>query len=83
MRWVRKNVFGMTQEELAEVGGVSRPRVCRYESQGEPPPYDFLKRIRDHARAEGLQFDADWLFEVPAEASACAAAAARVPEDVQ
>lgn len=83
LRWVRKNVFGVTQEKLAEIGGVSRPRVNRYEKNGEPPPFDFLRRLRDEARARGLPFDADWFFEIPTGASACAETAARVPEDTQ
>jgi transcriptional regulator with XRE-family HTH domain len=84
IRWVRRNVFRVTQEELAAIGGVSRPRVCCYESRGEAPPYDFLKRVRDEARARALDFDADWFFEVPMGApSACVEAAVRVADDVQ
>lgn len=83
VRWVRKNVFGVTQERLAEIGGVSRPRVNRYENKGEAPPYEFLRRLRAEALMRGLPFDADWFFEVPESASPCAEIAARVPEDTQ
>lgn len=64
LRWVRRAVFDATQDEIAEIGGVSRPRVSRYET-GDPPPFDFLRRIRDAALHRGLPFSGDWFFEVP------------------
>lgn len=67
----------MTQDELAAIGGVSRPRVSRYEAQGEPPPFGFLVRLREEARRRQLEFSGDWFFEAPESV------ADRVPEDVQ
>jgi transcriptional regulator with XRE-family HTH domain len=64
IRWVRQKVFGVTQDELAAIGGVSRPRVSRYETVDDPP-FDFLKRLRAEAARRGLPFSADWFFEIP------------------
>lgn len=75
LRFIRKQVFGVTQDALAVIGGVSRPRVSRYESGAAAPPFDFMQRVRSAARERGLPFSGDWFFETPA--------AERVPEDVQ
>lgn len=64
IRWVRQKVFGVTQDELAAIGGVSRPRVSRYETIDDPP-YDFLCKLRLEALRRGLPFNADWFFEAP------------------
>lgn len=69
LRWVRRKVFGITQEELAAIGGVSRPRVSRYETDADPPSFDFLQKIRSEARRRGLPFSGDWFFETPVSAS--------------
>lgn len=66
IRFVRKHVFNVTQEELARIGQVSRSRVSRYESGREKPPFDFLDRLRREARARRLPFSAEWFFENPA-----------------
>jgi transcriptional regulator with XRE-family HTH domain len=65
IRFVRREVFGETQAGLAKLGGVSRPRVSRYESGQEDPPYRFLAKLRLAARAMGLPLPADWFFETP------------------
>lgn len=67
LRWVRKTVFGITQDALAAVGGVSRPRVSRYENGEGDPPFEFLSRVREKAREIDPDFSADWFFEIPAE----------------
>lgn len=78
LKWIRKSVFGVTQTGLAEIGGVSRPRVSRYETGHDEPPFGFLARLRAEAIRLGHPFSADWFFEVPAEP-----APATVPDDVQ
>lgn len=70
IRFVRREVFGETQAGLAKLGGVSRPRVSRYESGQEDPPYRFLARLRSAAQAMGLRLPADWFFEIPADPKA-------------
>lgn len=79
LRWVRKNVFETTQDGLASIGGVSRPRVSRYENGGGDPPFDFMLRLWREAKRLGLPFSADWFFEVPAPS----AEHVRAREDVQ
>jgi transcriptional regulator with XRE-family HTH domain len=68
IRYVRRVVFGATQDTLAEIGQVSRSRVSRYESGDEPPPYNFLSRLRREAIRRGLPFSAEWFFEPPVAA---------------
>ncbi|WP_409449664.1 helix-turn-helix domain-containing protein [Brevundimonas sp.] len=80
IRWVRKNVFKATQDALAEIGGVSRPRVSRYENGEGDPPFDFLRRLRSEAHRRGVEFSGDWFFEVP---NTAAPVHVRAREDVQ
>lgn len=75
LRWIRKTVLGLTQDGLAALGGVSRPRISRYEN-GEPLTFEFMSRVRSEARKKHPGFSADWFFEVPAEH-------VRAREDVQ
>jgi transcriptional regulator with XRE-family HTH domain len=65
IRFVRKHVFDVTQEELARIGEVSRSRVSRYESGLEPPPFAFLEKLRAEAGRRGLPFSSEWFFETP------------------
>lgn len=82
IRWMRRAVFGLTQDQFAAIGGVSRPRISRYETGGEDPPYRFMRRVRDAAIERGLAFNGDWFFEAPA-APVPVERANAVPEDVQ
>ena len=66
LRFVRKAVFRVKQDEMAAIGGVSRPRVSRYESGEDPPSYRYMLNLRAEAKARGLDFSGDWFFEVPA-----------------
>lgn len=79
LRWVRRNVFGVTQDGLAEIGGVSRPRISRYETGADEPPFKFLRSLREEAAKRGLSFSGDWFFEVPKVPSE----PPTVPEDIQ
>ncbi|PZU00932.1 MAG: hypothetical protein DI624_01335 [Brevundimonas sp.] len=79
LRWVRKTVFGVTQDTLAEIGGVSRPRVSRYENGEGDPPFDFMQRVRAEGRRLNPDFSADWFFEIPSDR----ADHVRAREDVQ
>lgn len=67
LRWVRKTIFGVTQDALAAVGGVSRPRVSRYENGEGDPPFEFLSRVRNEAKRIDPGFSADWFFEIPTD----------------
>lgn len=72
LRWIRRRIFGATQEQLAAIGGVSRPRVSRYETGADAPPFGFMKKIRAEALQRGQPFSGDWFFERPDEASEAA-----------
>lgn len=66
IRFVRREVFRVNQEELARIGGVSRSRVSRYESGADSPSFAFLERLREEALRRGLEFSGDWFFQAPA-----------------
>ena len=66
LRWVRREIFGATQDEMAAVAGVSRPRISRYETS-DAPPYEVLQRIRAAAIERGFVFSGDWFFEIPSD----------------
>ena len=78
LHWIRKSVLGLTQNGLATICGVSRPRISRYERGHDEPPFSVLARIRAEAIRLGHPFSGDWFFEVPADP-----AGATVPDDVQ
>ncbi len=65
LRWVRTAVFNIRQEEMAEIGGVSRPAISRYETGRDNPGYPFLVRVRAEAHRRGLAFSGDWFFSPP------------------
>ncbi len=83
LRWIRRKVFGVTQQELAEIGEVSRPRISRYETGADEPPFSFLRKVRSEARRRGHPFNADWFFEAPVQADAVDDRAAIAPETAQ
>jgi len=64
---------------MAEIAGISRPRVSRYETGADDPPFKFLRTLREQAAARGLTLKADWFFEVPN----APAEPPHVPEDIQ
>ena len=65
LRWLRRAVFGATQDELGAILGVHRSRVSRYERGDADPPLSHLRRIRDEAHRRQIPFCADWFFERP------------------
>lgn len=75
LRWIRRTIFGVTQDQLAAIGGVSRPRVSRYETGADDPPFTFMRRVRAEALQQGKAFSADWFFEQPDDVSSEAPAA--------
>ena len=77
LKWIRQRIFGVTQGELARFGGVSRPRVSRFETGADNPSFDFMRGLRDEARRQGKDFSGDWFFEVPAEEEARGSAEAQ------
>ncbi len=80
LRWVRRHVFRATQDEIAAIGGVSRPRVSRYETERDPPPFAFLTRLREEALRRGVAFSGDWFFALPPHAAGAPEPAAQEPQ---
>lgn len=71
IRYIRKNVFGVTQQEFAEIAGVQQSSVSRWESGGAPT-LEEMARIRDAAGSRKLKrkWRDDLFFTVPSEGQA-------------
>lgn len=65
MRHIRTKVFSATQDEMAAIAGVSRPRISRYETEADRPPFEVMARIRAAARMVDPGFTAELFFESP------------------
>jgi len=63
---IRKNVFGLTQAEMAIIAVVSQGTVSKWEAGSLAPDAGELKRIRAEAAKRGLLWDDRWFFEAPA-----------------
>lgn len=51
---------GLSQKELAEKIGWSRPQIQRYETEKSIPTIDYLKAFCDY-----YKISADWILEIP------------------
>ncbi len=71
LRWVRRQVFGVRQDEFAEIAGVQRPSISRYENGRDNPSFPVLVKIRDEALRRDLPFSGDWFFAVPSASALC------------
>ena len=66
---IRKNVFGVTQAEFAEIAGVNQGTISRWESGARTATLEELERIRLEARRRGLDWDDGLFFEQSLEAA--------------
>ena len=66
---IRKNVFDVTQVEMAAIAEVSQGTVSKWESGALAPDRHELGRIRQEAARRGLTWDDAWFFEAPSEAA--------------
>lgn len=66
---IRKNVFGVTQSEMAAIAKVAQGTVSRWETGELVPDRRELSRIRLEALKRGLAWDDSWFFEAPSEAA--------------
>lgn len=55
IRNIRKNVFGVTQQEFAAIAGVHQSMVSRWESNDAAPTLDEINRIRAAASNRKLK----------------------------
>lgn len=66
---IRKTILGVTQADFGAIVGVTQATVSRWESGEGAPTLDEMSRIRDEARARGIEWNDDWFFERPAATS--------------
>lgn len=64
---IRKAVLKASQAELAAIAGVTQATVSRWENGQFEPSREELARIRDEAKARGVEWDDGWFFDAPAE----------------
>lgn len=72
---IRKQVFGVTQQEFAVIAGVKQSTVSRWEA-GVAPTLNEMQTIRDAAASRNLPWDDRWFFDagsVPVVAAEAAA----------
>ncbi len=69
IRYIRKEVFGLTQADFAALAGVTQATVSRWEG-GVSPSLDEVGAIREAAAERGVELKDEWFFEVPNEPAA-------------
>lgn len=52
---IRRNVFGMTQQDFAALVGVPQSRISRWENAESSPSLEEIGRIRDAAKGRKLK----------------------------
>ncbi len=65
--YIRRQVFALTQVEMAGMLGISQNRWCRYE-QGHRLPEWHKETLRKAAAERGLLLREMWFAEAPCEA---------------
>lgn len=70
--FIRKKVFGTTQQEFARIAGVQQSMVSRWENDAAAPTLDEMHRIREAAGTRKLKrkWRDDLFFTVPEEGQA-------------
>lgn len=67
LRYIRKQVFGVTQREFAEIASVQQSMVSRWENGVAAPTLEEMQRIR--AAAAGRRLKSRWndrlFFDAP------------------
>lgn len=69
MLHIRKNVFSVTQAEMAQIAGAGQAAVSRWENDATAPTRVQMERIRSEAMVRGLDWDDGWFFDAPVEAA--------------
>jgi len=69
MLHIRKNVFAVTQAEMAQIARASQPAYSRWENGETTPTLNQMDHIRSEALRRGLNWDDSWFFEAPMEAA--------------
>lgn len=55
LRHIRKNLFGVTQQEFARIAGVRQSTVSRWETGDGAPTLEEMSRIRSAAKVRKLR----------------------------
>jgi len=66
---IRKNVFRVSQTEMADIAGVSQSTISKWEAGLQTPISDAFKSIRSEAIRRAIPWDDRWFFEAPVEAA--------------
>lgn len=64
-RYIRKELFKVSQSEFAEIAGTTQASVSRWETGSSQPGHGEMERIRNAAIALNLEWATDLFFEVP------------------
>jgi transcriptional regulator with XRE-family HTH domain len=64
IKFIRTQVFKVTQQEFADMAGVRQGSVSRWENGGAPS-LEEMQKIRDAAFERDIQWDDAWFFSVP------------------
>jgi DNA-binding transcriptional regulator YiaG len=67
IEYIRKHIFGVTQDAFAKIAGTKQSSVSRWESGTLHPDHGEMERIRNAARARGIPWNDQWFFELPIE----------------
>lgn len=59
---IRRDIFSLTQAEMADMAGVRQATVSRWERGLMSPTLKRLSRIRREAQRRKLPWDDNWLF---------------------
>lgn len=73
MHHIRKQLFRLTQAEMAALAGVSQATVSRWENGELEPGRDDLAKIRQEAIRRGLQWDDALFFDAAPSSNEAAA----------
>lgn len=70
IRYIRKDVFGLRQQDFAAIAGVPQSRVSRWEKGLAAPNLDEMGRIRSEAKSRKLKrkWSDDLFFNAPEQA---------------
>ncbi len=64
IRYIRREVFKVTQAEFAALAGVTQASVSRWEA-GVAPSLDEMQAIRRAAADRSIDWNDAWFFEAP------------------
>lgn len=70
IRYIRRELLGVSQSELASIAETTQTTVSRWETGDLFPDLAQLSRIRDAVKAKGGTWSDEWFFETPATGEA-------------